>query len=350
MTELSNACPGIVPRRAQHFTRLALFLVGCCAGVAHAEINVDALRLNALVTQEVGTSASNITFTRRQNVSSSELELHPMPVDAHLEAPAFTPPAGAPGDTGWAPALLDAYQSAEGFNTTRVSGRFANGSAYNRISSRTEWNLSGFVVVPIGLTTTARLDYLLFPGLAGLSSIFSGPYGEVGFRYEITLFADGSEQFRLDSSVVLSRSQGSLQPVLNATGVFAGLASQGGEVRDSVTYQTVATEAYLGNAALGTFIDQTEFSLTYIMESWVTLPGYENAGFASVGDPFALRSDAAAELQRVFPGVDPEAMFGVTTAPVPEPAHIALLLPGLWVVLRAARQRRATGCRVQRRR
>lgn len=343
MTELSNACPGIVPRTAQHFTRLALFLIGLGAGAAQADINVDALRLNALVTQEVGTSANNVTFTRQQNDPSSEPPLHPTPADAHLEAPAFTPPAGAPGDTGWAPALLDAYQSAEGFNTTRVSGRFANGSAYNRISSRTEWNLSGFVVVPIGLTTTARLDYLLFPGLAGLSSNFSGPYGEVGFRYEITLFADGSEQFRLDSSVVLSRSQGSLQPVLNATGVFAGLANLGGEVRDSVTYQTVATEAYLGSAELGTFIDQTDFSLTYVMESWVTLPGYENAGFAGVGDPFALRSDAAAELQRVFPGIDPEAMFSITTAPVPEPTQLALLLPGVLIVARAARLRRATG-------
>lgn len=115
-------------------------------------------------------------------------------------------------------------------------------------------------------------------------------------------------------------------------------------MRAFVTYQTVATEAYLGSAALGTFIDRTEFSLTCIMESWVTLPGYENAGFAGVGDPFALRSDAAAELQRVFPGIDPAAMFSVTTAPVPEPTHLALLLPGLLIVLRAARQRRATGC------
>lgn len=344
MTQLSNACPGIVPRTAQHFTRLALFLIGLGTGAAQAEVNVDYLTLRAVVTQDAGSSASNITFTRTDNVFSGQPAFHPTPADAHLEAPAFTPPAGAPGDTGWAPALLDAYQSAEGFNTTRVSGRFANGLAYNRIGSRTEWTMVGFVSVPIGLSTTARLDYLLFPGLAGLASSFSGPYGEVGFRYEITLAANGSEQFRLDSSVVLSRSQGSLQPVLNATGVFAGLASQGGEVRDSVNYQTVATEAYLGSAALGTFIDQTEFSLTYVMESWVAVPGYENAGFAGVGDPFALRSDAPAELQRVFPGLDPEAMFVVTTAPVPEPAHIALLLPGLWVVLRAARQRRATGC------
>lgn len=208
MTELSSAGAGTLPCRVQRCFRLALFMVGCGAGVAYAEIDVDALRLDARVTQEVGTSASNVTFTRRQNVSSSEPAFHPPPADAHLEAPAFTPPAGAPGDTGWAPAVLDAYQSAEGFDTMRVSGRFANGLAYNRISALTEWNMAAFVVAPIGITTTARLDYLLFPGLAGLSSNFSGPYGEVGFRYEITLGSNGSEQFRLESSVVLSRSQG----------------------------------------------------------------------------------------------------------------------------------------------
>lgn len=100
MTELSSAGAGTVPCRVQRCFRLALFMVGCGAGVAYAEIDVDALRLDARVTQEVGTSASNVTFTRRQNVSSSEPAFHPPPADAHLEAPAFTPPAGAPGDTG----------------------------------------------------------------------------------------------------------------------------------------------------------------------------------------------------------------------------------------------------------
>ena len=50
MTQLSNACPGIVPRTAQHFTRLALFLIGLGTGAAQAEVNVDYLTLRAVVT------------------------------------------------------------------------------------------------------------------------------------------------------------------------------------------------------------------------------------------------------------------------------------------------------------
>lgn len=262
----------------------------------------------------------------RSSFSTTEAE-------ATLTVAPFTPPAGAQGDTGFLAAQLDAYQDALGFNAARVSGGFANGPAVNRLFARTDWYVDFTVLSLVLPRTEVRLEYLLFPGEVGLGS-FGSFAAEAGVRYRVNNQVVGE--------VVLSRVAGQSGTTLNTSGPFAGQAlSVGTEVRGGMTYDVVRTEPYVGAMNLGSFIHLALDTVEYTMEAWVDLPGFEAVGFAGLGDPFALRQDPQASLQRAFPGLQWAGMRVVDDAApagVPEPAPALLLAAGL---LAAARRRAA---------
>lgn len=310
---------------AAHRSLLLGIITLLAAGAVQATVDIDTITVEAVVVQQIGATAATATDIRRNPQRAEGFTSEAL---AALTAPASTVPLGQPGDTQFFDAHARAYQTALGFNATQVDGGFANALGHNRLSATTRWSLAGFVRPRIGLVETARLDYLLFPGQLGISQ-FGSPV-QAGFRCEITLVADGSERFRLDAQVVLDRASGRLQSTLDATGPFAGLVSRGTVVRENVSHETALTEAYLGSAELGSFTDQTEILLTYTMEAWMVMPGWELAGLAQVGDPFALSTNPHAELARAFPGLNPTGFsLSSTTAPVPEPAAAALLAAGL---------------------
>ena len=308
-------------------------LVVTAALPARATVDIDELRVSALVAQQIGPNAAAATTVRSASQRDVGTDTR---ADASITAPASSPPPGQAGDTGFHDATATAFQTGAGFNATRVDGSFANALGHNRLSATTTWELEGFVRPRIGLTETARLDYMLFPGELGVGRFGTGV--EAGFRYEITLVADGTVRFHLESSVLLQRTPGSVSATVLASGPFAGTLSRGTSTRHNMPYDTALTEAYLGSAELGSFTDQTGILLTYTMESWVAMPGYELAGYAQVGDPFGLASDAQAEVARHFPGLG-VAGFDLVSAPVPEPRNAALLVAGL-VALAWCMQRR----------
>lgn len=314
--------------------------LAAAAGPGRASVDVDEIDVQAIVVQRLGTSAATAIDIRRQSQRNVGLTSE---AEATITAPGYSQPTPLPGDTFFIDATARAYQTALGFNATAVDGAFANGQGYNRLSATTEWQLSGFVRPRIGVVETARLEYLLFPGLVGISRF--GSALEAGFRYEISLFADGTERFHLDASVVLKRPANSQLSTLGATGPFAAVLSRGSAVRHGITHDTAMTEAFLGDADLGSFTDLTEIALTYTMESWLVMPGHELSAFSQVGDPFALSSDATAEVARHFPGLGTSGFsLSSTTAPVPEPGAAGLLAAGLaglaWRVRRQGCARR----------
>ena len=240
--------------------------------------------------------------------------------DATLTVPSFTVPRGAPDDTGFRAAHADAFQTASGFNTTQVSGAFANGRPFNYLKARTIWE-AGFTVYTGFLPDTeVSIDYVLFPGAVGLTT-GSSSAAEAGVRYYLNS--------RIVGQVILSHAAGQTQTTLITTGVFAGQAlPRTVEVRDGLSYEVVRTSAYADTLSLGTYVNLEQDSAKYAMEAWIIVPGYEMGGFAGLGDPFQLRSDPAAAAALAFPGLGTAGLNLVETSPAPEPATWALVAAG----------------------
>jgi hypothetical protein len=244
---------------------------------------------------------------------------------AALDLPVFTPPGGGPYDTLFQPASVHAFQSNAGFNATSVQGAFANGLERNFLYARTLWSIEVFVNLsvlpgtgPSG--TDVTLDYLLFPGEVGLSTFGTG---NAGFRTRIGVFG-GSE---VRAELTMTREIGKPLPVITASGDFATLpVTLGAETRDGLNYHVAKTEAIVGSAALGRFLNGSTFFLEYEMEAWLEVPGFEVAGFARISDPFELENDPTAFIGSQFPGLE-NFQFSVREVPAPVP------LPGAWVML-----------------
>jgi len=101
---------------------------------------------------------------------------------------------------------------------------------------------------------------------------------------------------------------------------------------------TRETLPFFDTAYLGFFDANTIVDFSYVMSASVTIPGYEVAGWASIGDPFALQADPDAEIAKHFPaGAPPFRIRMEAAAPVPEPGTWATLVLGLVMVATSSR-------------
>lgn len=303
------------------------------APLSSAEIEVRSTQVDASVKYVAGSDATNLSFSARVPPDSGFFSGAFPPPGAAAESiglvPDFTPPRGLNGDTLFRPAEMRAYQSVEGFNAASVSAAIADGAPFHRVEARTEWTLSVSVSnflpnIPLALS----LDYLLFPGEAGLTT-FGGFAGEAGFRAAISV----NDALVAESVTILRGAPGLGLPTLANSGDFAQpTVSITNVVRDGLNYHVARTEPVVGNAHLGVFQRGALVKVSYVLESWLEIPGFEVGGFASIGDPFALASDPAAYLASQFPGIVAQA-FALTEqpAPVPLPGGLALLLGALGV-------------------
>jgi len=303
-----------MPHRTLYAATLALTL---WAGAAGAYVDITSVDATAIARHRVGTSEQQL----RHDLRLPQVAQQPV-ADVELQADAFTPPTGAPGDTGWLPARADAFQDVGGFNTVAVSGGFANVQAYNRLDAQTEWHAQGrLLLVPAGMTAEVWLDYLLFPARLNLSAFAAGAV-EVGIDQRIGGVGSGSVSMRL--------LPGQQRPVVQATGLYAGMnLSPRAEVLDGLMQWVLDIEPVFGHQLLGRYLDLEAFDASYAMSTWLLAPGLELAGGARAGDPQAMRADPQAYLAAVMPG------FGgiplqlrevlVPLGEVPEPASTALL-------------------------
>jgi len=259
--------------------------------------------------------------------------------EAAVELPVFTSPAGAPGDTLFQPARVHAFQSESGFNATAVKGAFADGLERHFLVARTRWSIEIEVELDLPLPlpesgigpsgTFVTLDYLLFPGEIGLSA-FGGYKGNAGIRARIAA-EDGNS---IVSEMSLSRPAGSLLPVLSTSGDFAfSPPTMGAEVRDGLLYHVAKSGPIFGSANMGRYLDGEVFELSYDLEAWLEIPGFEVGGFARISDPFELANNPDAFIESQFPGLG-DFNFSVreTPAPVPVPGAGLMLTSGLLVL------------------
>lgn len=319
-------CSAVNGRALRRYAALGsmLTLLGALPGTAGAVILMETPSVSATVRYATGSSAAALLPERVVDGMGTDV------ADATLTVPAFTPPRGAPDDTGFVPAHLDAYQDTRGFNTTAVSGAFASGRAYNRLTARTEWAVNFTVFTSFFSTVDVGIQYMLFPGAVGLTT-FGNFAGEAGLRYLIRGVVSGE--------VILRRTPGQPVATLITTGTFAGQhgVTRGSEIRDGMTYDVVRTEPYFGDLPLGTYYNLEQDSVDYVMEAWVQAPGYEIGAFASLGDPFEVRSDPEGAASRLFPGLDWSGIRVAEAAPVPEPSTVGMLLAGVLSLALAVR-------------
>lgn len=316
---------------------LALLAV---APLSLAEIEVLSTRVDASVKYVAGTSAANLSFSSAVPPDFAFFSGAFPPPGAAAETigivPDFTPPGGQNGDTLFLPAEMRAYQSVEGFNATRVSAAIADGKPFHRVEARTEWTLSVSVSnflsnIPLALS----LEYLLFPGEAGLTA-FGGFAGEAGFRAAISV----DDAPVVESITTLRSGAGLSVPTFATSGDFSQpTVSITNVVRNGLNHHVIHTEPVVGNVHLGVFQRGELVKVSYVLESWLEIPGFEVGGFAAIGDPFELASDPGAYLASQFPGnvVQP---FTLTAqpAPVPLPGSLGLLLGALGVASMAQRR------------
>lgn len=316
-----------------HRALLALGLLSVTP-MALAQITVLNTRLEASVSYVAGTDASHLSYTSAIPLDSQTIPGRIPPAGQAAQRlaviPDFTPPAGASGDTLFLPAELHAYQSVEGFNATSVDAAIADGLPFHRALARTEWNLS--VRISNALVhpqIRVSLDYLLFPGQAGLSA-FGGFTGEAGFRAAISV--DGEQ---IDESVATLRSEPGLSLPSQATsGDFQqpGLSLTNVQ-HNGLSHNVIRTEPVIGAVDLGLFRHGESLNVKYVLEAWLDIPGFEVGGFAAIGDPFALASDPDAYLASQFPGLSVQP-FALTEQPVPVPlpGGLGLLLGAVGVM------------------
>lgn len=311
------------------------------APVTLAQMTLQSTRIEAHLRYEAGTDASHLSYIA--SLPSDSLFFRgasPPPGQAAQRVgivPDFTPPAGAIGDTLFLPAELRAYQSVEGFNATRVDAAIADGLPFHRAEARTEWSISAQVsnLIPHS-QVRVFLDYLLFPGEAGLTA-FGGFTGEAGFRAAISV-----EDVQIDESLATLRSgPGLALPTLATSGDFLQPGvSLTTELRNGLSHNVIRTEPVFGTADLGLFQNGDFVNVKYVLEAWLEIPGFEVGGFAAIGDPFALSSDPAAYLASQLPGIDVRGMvLTEQPVPVPLPGGFGLLFGAVGVMGAALRRR-----------
>lgn len=111
---------------------------------------------------------------------------------------------------------------------------------------------------------------------------------------------------------------------------------------DGFPIRILESRPFFDSVYLGRYEPDEVAEFLYVMRAYVSVPGYETAGLATLGDPFALRVDPNGEIAQAFPaGAPPFRIRMAPVAPVLEPGTLGLLLAGLaslgpWVRGRAA--------------
>lgn len=246
-----------------------------------------------------------------------------------------------------------AFQSLTGLDAVRAGGVFFDGLPGHQALASASFEQTA-TVLPLGVVrvpTDVFLDYLLFPGTIGLDSLAPvGSFARVQLR--IASFSNDdigppadqrprgvNASARFEAAPLGSRVV-SIDEALRPTQALPGTR----EI-DGFDLQTVEIPGGFDTAYLGTFLPGSQFTFTYQIDAEMRVSGFENAAIARIGDPFALRGDALAELFRAFPDADTNAPpFRLRAVPqvasdVPEPMGLGVLsLAGLI----AARRLRAS--------
>lgn len=247
-----------------------------------------------------------------------------------------------------------AFQSLSGFNAVRAGGAIANGYRENTLRSSTDYLVS---VTTGNEYQSLFLDYLVFPGVIGLDR-FAPEGSRASISYEVKALTPSSLNGALPTgasgSATLSRvaQGGNVNTVATIDQVFVDAGVQGGSASvDGQLVGTRETRPFLATAYLGTYRPIQVVEIAYLMSASVSIPGYETAGLARIGDPFALHADAQAEVAKYFPGSDtPFRIRAEPAAVVPEPTTWVLLAVGMMLlaITGARRERRPVLARSRR--
>jgi hypothetical protein len=314
------------------FGMVCWLVLAAVAPPSRADVEVGATLVNANSFYRFGTSAG----TAQAVVVSDPVTQQPgdssgRDVEAVLTVPAFTPPTGAAGDTFFRPATVRAFQTPEGFNATSVDAAIANGLAFTEFVAETTWTQIVQVTNLFGLRTNVDLEYLLFPGAVGLSSFGSADrVARVSSSIRVSFLDTGLFKDVSDSSMELRQVAGSLFPVATSSGDLASSPlTLSSETRNGLNHTVAKSDPFFGVARIGTFESDSAIAISYTLRASLTMPGFEMAGFANIGDPFELASDPDAFIVSQFPGLE-NFQFSVREVPAPVP------LPGAWVLLASA--------------
>lgn len=329
-----------------HRVLLGLAL-GALAPTGSADADISRIVAETQVSYAAGSDAANLTFSYASPpgsaVFNSALSGAQPPLDVAAESfevfPVFTAPSGANGDTLFQPAVLRAYQNVVGFNAASVEAAIADGRPFHRVNARTEWRATVLVTGDLpGAPTSLSLDYLLFPGEAGLTT-FGGFVGQAGFRAAISV----DDVMKAESVTILQSIAGPAPPALIASGDFLQPgAALTGDVRNGLAHTVIRTEPVIGSAALGVVQSGSILQVSYVLEAWLEIPGFEVGGFARIGDPFELSADPSGYLATQFPGLIAQPFRLREVAPVPLPGSLGLLFGALGMA--GAALRRMRGC------
>ena len=287
-----------------------------CAGITQA---ADQIIINSI------TTSATTEHLQRTSAPGAPLILVAQDVDSGVGVDSY--------------ASLDlrhtAYQSYSGFNAVRVGVLSANGLPENQFTSETRYD--------VNLTTgpdnggwgyRVFLDYAVFPGAVGLSN-FAPRGASAGYSYRIDATSyTGSEPDVGQAGAVRIEKLANGTTAETIDQIFLDAGTQHGSVDlDGFLISTRETQPFFDTAYLGQYGWDTTVEFSYVMKAFVTMPGYELGGWASIGDPFALQADADAEIAKYFPaGAPPFRIRVESAAPVPEPGTWAMLVLGLAMI------------------
>lgn len=242
-----------------------------------------------------------------------------------------------------------AFQSYSGFNAVRVQAALANGYPQNIFRASTSYDLS----VTTGPDYQALfLDYLVFPGVVGLPR-FAAAGSKARISYSVdTAGPISNSTTGIQAEVLLERvlqgrnvvTRSTVDPIFAA----AGVQTSGAAEIEGFLVDTIETQPFFDTVYLGFYSPVSVVDVRYQMEALIEIPGYETAAIARIGDPFALRADLQAEIDKHFPGSNvPFRIRAVPMSAVPEPSPGGFALAGLvviaWRLVRRAALPRGSG-------
>lgn len=313
-------------RKTPYFALCAACLVWQQAPAADPDVFINQITTSATVENDERTAQPGAVLTRVNQDSDGGVS-----VDAYAQ--------------------LDdnntAFQSYSGFNAVRVQAALANGYPQNIFRAHTSYDIS----VTTGTDSQALfLDYLVFPGVVGLPR-----FAAAGSRARISYSVDTAGPISnpttgIQAEVLLERvlqgrnvvTQSTVDPIFTA----AGVQTSGATDVEGFLVDTIETQPFFDTVYLGFYSPVSLVEVRYQMEALIEIPGYETAAIARIGDPFVLRADIQAQIDRYFPGSDvPFRIRAVKLIPEPTAGWFGVV--GLACLAFRLRQRRDVSRRTE---